>query len=178
MQSGAKGATCIDVGHGQLHYKLRTDPRVTNFEKTNIRSLKPEEVQEAHFLSWSWTYPSYPCKKVLSSAWNFVESKGILVALVKPQFECRKQEADQTRGIIRDEKIRRRVVREIIDFAQNELPMSELVENAEASPAGTDGNREFFSCLEKNPPMKKRGGLLGQNLKRFQDLVTTSLGPS
>ena len=43
LQSGAKGATCIDVGHGQLHYKLRTDPRVTNFEKTNIRSLKPEE---------------------------------------------------------------------------------------------------------------------------------------
>ena len=150
LQSGAKGATCIDVGHGQLHYKLRTDPRVTNFEKTNIRSLKPEEVQGSPFSFVVMDLSFISLRKVLSSAWNFVKSKGILVALVKPQFECRKQEADQTRGIIRDEKIRRRVVHEIIDFAQNELPMSELVENFEASPAGTDGNREFFLAWKKN----------------------------
>ena len=64
-----------------------------------------------------------------------------------------------------------------LTLAQNELPMSELVENAEASRLRERMETGNFSCLEKTPPMKKRGGLLGQNLKRFQDLVTTSLGP-
>ncbi len=86
LQSGAKGATCIDVGHGQLHYKLRTDPRVTNFEKTNIRSLKPEEVQGSPFSFVVMDLSFISLRKVLSSAWNFVKSKGILVALVKPHL--------------------------------------------------------------------------------------------
>ena len=90
-------------------------------------------------------------RKVLSSAWGFVKNGGILISLVKPQFECKKEEADQSRGIIRDDKIRKRVLNEIIAFAEEKLPRGKLLHKLEASPAGTDGNKEYFIAWQKLP---------------------------
>ena len=115
LQKGACEATCIDVGHGQLHYKLRTDPRVTNIEKINIRNLKQDELNGS-------PYPlvvmdlSFISLKVLCQTWNFVESSGKLVALVKPQFECTREEANSAKGVIRSEEIQKRVLEELLNL--------------------------------------------------------------
>ena len=151
LQKGASQATCIDVGHGQLHYKLRTDSRVTNFEKTNLRHLDATEFEGAPFSLVVMDLSFISLRKVLSSAWGFVKNDGILISLVKPQFECKKEEADQTRGIIRDDKIRKRVLNEIIAFAEEKLPEGKLLHKLEASPAGTDGNKEYFLAWQKLP---------------------------
>ena len=151
LQKGASQATCIDVGHGQLHYKLRTDSRVTNFEKTNLRHLDATQFEGAPFSLVVMDLSFISLRKVLSSAWGFVKNGGILISLVKPQFECKKEEADQTRGIIRDDKIRKRVLNEIITFAEEKLPEGKLLHKLEASPAGTDGNKEYFLAWQKLP---------------------------
>ena len=60
LQQGASEATCVDVGHGQLHYRLRTDERVHNFEKTNLRNITPHDIPNSPFPSLLWTYPLFP----------------------------------------------------------------------------------------------------------------------
>jgi len=150
LQLGAKSATCVDVGRGQLHYKLRIDPRVTNLEKMNLKLLRKEDLP----------FPSYPLivmdlsfislQKVLHQAWQFLEGKGRLAALIKPQFECKKEEADRGRGVIKDPSIHQRVLDEIKDFAQNELAQSSLLIETTAKPQGNDGNIEFFLGWEKS----------------------------
>jgi 23S rRNA (cytidine1920-2'-O)/16S rRNA (cytidine1409-2'-O)-methyltransferase len=149
LQRGATHATCIDVGHGQLHYKLRTDARVTNLERTNLRHLSPGKLADAPFKLVVMDLSFISLRKVLSQAWSFVQQGGWLVALVKPQFECTKKEADQARGVIRDNEVQQRTLEEIINYAEAELNESRLFANFESSPRGTDGNLEFFLGWEK-----------------------------
>ena len=73
-------------------------------------------------------------KKVLEKAWSFTSEEGFLIALVKPQFECKKNEADRGKGVIRDFAIRERVLNEIIIYAEENLPRSELFAKTESSP--------------------------------------------
>ena len=149
LQRGATHATCIDVGHGQLHYKLRTDIRVTNLERMNLRHLSSGKLADAPFKLVVMDLSFISLRKVLVQAWSFVQQGGWLVALVKPQFECTKKEADQARGVIRDNKVRQRTLEEIINYAKAELNESRLFANFESSPRGTDGNLEFFLGWEK-----------------------------
>ena len=74
----------------------------------------------------------------------------MLVALVKPQFECAKKEADQGRGVIRDRKVQRRTLDEIKQFAGRELEGAELFAESESNPRGADGNLEFFLGWRKS----------------------------
>jgi len=150
LQKGASSATCVDVGRGQLHYKLRTDPRVTNLEKANLRSLKIQDLPFSHYSLVVMDLSFISLRKVLIEAWNFVENPGRLTALVKPQFECRKEEADVGRGIIKDPTIHQRVINEVKQFAEDKLPGSKLLIETMATPSGTDGNLEFFLGWEKN----------------------------
>ena len=71
LQKGAKQATCIDVGHGQLHYKLRSDPRVKNFEKINIRSLQQNDVEDAPYPLVVMDPSFISLQKVLVQSWDF-----------------------------------------------------------------------------------------------------------
>ncbi|MCL4170463.1 UNVERIFIED_CONTAM: hypothetical protein GTU68_014425, partial [Idotea baltica] len=95
LQHGAVHATCVDVGRGQLHSKLVNDPRVTNLEKTNARYLKigdlPRESYERVVMDLSFI----SLKTVLPAIWPFLADGGILMALVKPQFEVGKAVADK-----------------------------------------------------------------------------------
>ncbi|MEO0510219.1 MAG: TlyA family RNA methyltransferase [Verrucomicrobiota bacterium] len=147
LQRGAIRATCVDVGRAQMHNKLIQDPRVTNLEKTNARHLKPGDlpcdtypliVMDLSFISLT---------KVLAAVWQFLETGGCLIALIKPQFEARKEEVDAARGIIRDEAIHERVLSEIRNFALSELPGAELIGTTDSPIKGTDGNREFLIGL-------------------------------
>ena len=134
LQKGAKQATCIDVGHGQLHYKLRSDPRVKNFEKINIRSLQQNDVEDAPYPLVVMDLSFISLQKVLVQSWNFVAEDGKLVALVKPQFECTREEASTGRGIIRSKETHKRVKKQIIEFAEENLKGSSLIIVKEARP--------------------------------------------
>ncbi|KAF0095707.1 MAG: 23S rRNA (cytidine1920-2'-O)/16S rRNA (cytidine1409-2'-O)-methyltransferase [Puniceicoccaceae bacterium 5H] len=149
LQAGAKDATCVDVGHGQLHYKLRQDPRVTNFERVNARQLDEMELP----------YPTYDLvvmdlsfislTLILGPAWNRVRPDGYLVALVKPQFEAGKKEVDMGHGIIRDPAIHEAVIEKIRTFAEQHMPWSELIGQCDSPIEGMDGNREFLLGWKK-----------------------------
>jgi 23S rRNA (cytidine1920-2'-O)/16S rRNA (cytidine1409-2'-O)-methyltransferase len=149
LQNGASSATCVDVGRAQLHYKLRSDPRVINFEKTNLRNLSKEKLVHFPFSIIVMDLSFISLTKVLHRAWSFLSIGGTVIALVKPQFECAKKEADIGRGIIRDPLIHKRVLNEIKYFADQNLLNSQLIAEEEAIPKGTDGNTEFFLAWKK-----------------------------
>ena len=145
LQAGCLEGTCVDVGHGQLHYKLRQDPRIHNLERVNARHLEPGQLP----------HPTYPLavmdlsfislRLILPVAWGFLEPGGLMVALIKPQFEAGKEEADRFRGVITDNAIRERILGEVLRFAEEQLPGSRLHGWCESPIAGTEGNREYLA---------------------------------
>ncbi|PXA03221.1 TlyA family rRNA (cytidine-2'-O)-methyltransferase [Coraliomargarita sinensis] len=147
LQRGATSATCVDVGRAQMHNKLIQDPRVTNLEKTNARHLKPGDLTRDSYPRIVMDLSFISLTKVLPAVWTFLEPGGCLIALVKPQFEARKEEVDAGRGIIRDAAVHQRVLQEIRDFALSELSGAELVGMIDSPIKGTDGNREFLIGL-------------------------------
>lgn len=149
LQAGAASATCVDVGHGQLHDKIRRDPRVTNLEKTNARHLQPGQLPRAHYDLIVMDLSFISLKSVLPAVWPFLATSGTLIALVKPQFEAGKAEVDKGQGIIRDDAVRLRVMNEVREFALRELPGARLLGERECPIHGTDGNREFLLGLQR-----------------------------
>ncbi|MDB6115504.1 MAG: tlyA [Lacunisphaera sp.] len=151
LQAGAASATCVDVGFGQLHEKIKRDPRVTNLEKTNARHLQPGELPRATYDAVVMDVSFISLKNVLPAVWPFLRPGGALVALVKPQFEAGKTEVDKGEGIIRDDAVRARVLSEVREFALRELPGAELIGEMECPVHGADGNREFLLGLRRVP---------------------------
>jgi 23S rRNA (cytidine1920-2'-O)/16S rRNA (cytidine1409-2'-O)-methyltransferase len=150
LQAGAVSATCVDVGHGQLHEKLRRDPRVTNLEKINARALTAGDLPRAAYDTVVMDLSFISLKSVLPAVWPFLRPGGVLIALVKPQFEAGKAEVDKGRGVIADDAVRTRVLADVRDFALRELPGSTLHGEMECPVHGADGNREFLVGLRKN----------------------------
>lgn len=149
LQRGAIAASCVDVGRAQLHNKLIQDPRVINLEKTNARHLKPGDLPRDAYPRIVMDLSFISLTKVLPAVWQFLEPAGILIALVKPQFEAEKQEVDAGRGIIRDTAIHLRVLQQVQNFALTQLPAAELIGNMDSPIKGTDGNREFLLGLTR-----------------------------
>lgn len=149
LQRGAADAVCVDVGHGQLHARLRNDPRVTNFEKVNARALDtaalPREFYDVIVMDLSFI----SLKLVLCPTWARLAPGGHLVALVKPQFEAQRDEVSRGKGVIRDDTVRLRILEDVKTFALQNLPGAELFGETESPIAGSDGNREFLIGLEK-----------------------------
>ena len=88
-------------------------------------------------------------KTVLPAVWPFLAPGGVLVALVKPQFEAGKAEADRGRGVIRDAAVREAALEAVRSFALERLPGALLAGSIESPLAGADGNREFLLCLRR-----------------------------
>jgi 23S rRNA (cytidine1920-2'-O)/16S rRNA (cytidine1409-2'-O)-methyltransferase len=151
LQAGAASATCLDVGHGQLHEKLRRDPRVTNREKLNARHLQPGDLPRASYDVIVMDLSFISLKSVLPAVWPFLRGGGMLIALVKPQFEAGKAEVDKGQGIIRDDAVRARVLGEVRSFMLRALPGATLHGERECPVHGADGNREFLLGLTKTP---------------------------
>lgn len=149
LQAGAASATCVDVGHGQLHEKLRRDPRVTNLEKINARSLASGDLPRADYDAVVMDLSFISLKSVLPAVWPFLRPGGVLIALVKPQFEAGKAEVDKGRGVIADDAVRASVLAEVRDFALRELPGAALHGEMECPVHGADGNREYLVGLRK-----------------------------
>ena len=147
LQNGAASVLAVDVGHGQLAEALRSDPRVTVLEGTDIRSLPPDtEGLPAQFISCDVSFISL--KQILPCIAQFLTPDGRAVVLVKPQFEAGRSDIGKN-GIVRDPKVHARVLREVRDAAAlcGLVPVGECT-----SPiTGGSGNTEFLLCLEYAP---------------------------
>jgi 23S rRNA (cytidine1920-2'-O)/16S rRNA (cytidine1409-2'-O)-methyltransferase len=141
LQRGAASVVAVDVGYGQLHERLRADPRVEVHERTNVRALRPGDlgrladvvVADLSFIS---------LRTVLPVVAGVVVEQGDLVLLVKPQFEAGRAEAARGRGVITDAGVWRRVLDEV---AAALVEQGAAIMGAMASPLrGADGNVEFL----------------------------------
>jgi 23S rRNA (cytidine1920-2'-O)/16S rRNA (cytidine1409-2'-O)-methyltransferase len=149
LQAGAADVVCVDVGRAQLHARLRADPRVTNLEKLNARHLAARDLPRSEFDAVVMDLSFISLKAVLPAVWPLLRAGGTLVALVKPQFEAGKAEADKGRGVIRDSAVQDAALAGVRDFALAELPGARLVGTMDSPLTGADGNREFLLCLRK-----------------------------
>ncbi len=145
LQAGAVEATCVDVGHGQLHYKLRTDPRVINLERINARYLEDGQLPHPDYPIIVMDLSFISLKLILPVAWRFLSPGGILIALIKPQFEAGKAEADRFKGVITDPEIQTRILNEVLGFAETDLPDSDLLGWCESPIKGMNGNLEYLA---------------------------------
>ncbi len=149
LQAGAADVTCVDVGRGQLHARLRRDPRVTNREKTNARHLRTGDLPRDDYDAAVMDLSFISLRLVLPAVWPFLRPGGVLVALVKPQFEAGRAEADKGRGVIRDPAIQAAALAEVTAFALARLPAAVSIGTMESPLRGADGNREFLLGLRK-----------------------------
>ena len=145
LQNGAEHVIAIDVGRGQLDWKLRNDPRVTCMEKTNIRYVKPEDIAyEADFSSIDVSFISLV--KVLTPVRNLLREDGRIVCLIKPQFEAGREKVGK-HGVVRDKKVHIEVIQKVLDYA-SEIGFAIL--SLDYSPIkGPEGNIEYLAYLEK-----------------------------
>ena len=145
LQNGADHVWCIDVGYGQLDWKLRNDPRITNMEKTNVRYLDVDAIgRDVDFISIDVSFISL--RLVLPVAADLLRDGGRLVCLVKPQFEAGREQVGK-KGIVRDPEVHRQVIRQVIGYGEDcGLHPSGL----DFSPVrGTKGNIEYLLFMEK-----------------------------
>lgn len=150
LQAGAADVVCVDVGRAQLHAKLRADPRVTNLEKLNARFLRAQDLPRPAFGAIVMDLSFISLKSVLPAVWPLLAEGGTLVALVKPQFEAGKAEADKSHGVIRDPAVQEATLAGVREFALHELAAASLVGSMDSPITGADGNREFLLCLRKS----------------------------
>lgn len=140
LQRGARRVYAVDVGYGQLAWKLQQDPRVVNLQRSNIRYLGWEEVGEEVDLAVADT-SFISLELVIPPTLIFLKEGGGLLTLIKPQFEVGKGEVGKG-GVVRDKEQHRRVVEKIIQFAEGEGLIPRGV--TESPLQGPKGNREFF----------------------------------
>ncbi|MFR6258844.1 MAG: TlyA family RNA methyltransferase [Anaerovoracaceae bacterium] len=147
LQKGAKKVYAIDVGYGQLDWKLRNDDRVVNMEKVNVRYLDPESIDEkADFISIDVSFISL--NLVFPVASKLLSEEGSLVCLVKPQFEAGRNQVGK-KGIVRDSKVHREVIEKVIKYGENNGLYSHGLTYSPVT--GTKGNIEYLLFMKKEP---------------------------
>jgi 23S rRNA (cytidine1920-2'-O)/16S rRNA (cytidine1409-2'-O)-methyltransferase len=123
---------------------------VTNREKVNARHLRPGDLPRADYDVVVMDLSFISLRAVLPAVWPFLRPGGLLVTLVKPQFEAGKAEADKGRGVIRDPAVQAAVLNTVTTFALAELPGATLIGSMDSPLTGADGNREFLLGLKKS----------------------------
>jgi 23S rRNA (cytidine1920-2'-O)/16S rRNA (cytidine1409-2'-O)-methyltransferase len=145
LQRGAKKIYAVDVGHGQLDWKLRNDPRVIVLEKVNARSLSREHIVElvdlcvidVSFISLTL---------ILPNAFDLITTTGVILELIKPQIELQRSEVGKG-GIVRDQGLHQKAQDNIVAFVTH---LGHVVTGIVPSAiTGADGNQEFFACMRK-----------------------------
>src|SRR5256714_2577054 len=145
LQRGAKKVYAVDVGYGQLDWKLRNDPRVIVLEKINARSLSREHIPElidlcvidVSFISLTL---------ILSNAFDLITPTGVILPLIKPQFELQRSDVGKG-GIVRDQDLHLKAQDKIVAFVKQ---FGHVVTGIVPSAVkGADGNQEFFACIQK-----------------------------
>ena len=146
LQNGATKVYSVDVGYGQLAWKLRSDPRVVNLERTNIRYITEEQVPDKiDFTSVDVSFISL-CL-VLPAIYPMLSDDGECVCLIKPQFEAGREKVGK-KGVVRDTSVHTEVIQKIYDFA---IEKGFFVAGLDFSPIkGPEGNIEYLIYLKKN----------------------------
>ena len=147
LQNGAVKVYSVDVGYGQLDWKLRQDDRVVCMEKTNFRYMTPEDIPEVlDFASVDVSFISLD--KILTPAYALLREQGEMVALIKPQFEAGREKVGK-KGVVRDPKVHEEVISRIVRHA-DEVSF-EVLDLSYSPIRGPEGNIEYLIHLKKNP---------------------------
>ena len=140
LRRGAAKIVAVDVGSHQLHPQLREDKRVELYEKTDIRSFKPSDQPDIILIDLSFISQ----RLILPQIHKISQPKSVVVALLKPQFEAKKEQIN--RGVIKNDKIRRQIFK---NFENWVLKLFIIVDKLDSPIAGAKGNREHFYLLKK-----------------------------
>ena len=151
LMNGALKVYALDVGYGQLDYKLRVDPRVINMEKTNIRYLDTTLIEEPiDFISIDVSFISL--RHMFPVASKILKDTGAVMCLIKPQFEAGREQVGK-KGIVRDSKVHVEVIENIIGYASDN---GLYPHGLDYSPVkGTKGNIEYLLYLRKTESSKE-----------------------
>ncbi len=168
LQNGAVKVYSVDVGHGQLDWKLRNDERVVCMEKTNIRYVTADDIEDKlDFASIDVSFISLT--KVLMPVKNLLKAQGEIVCLIKPQFEAGREKVGK-KGVVRDRKVHAEVIEQVITYAESiELYPLALT----FSPVkGPEGNIEYLLYLSKDET--KRNMSKSVHVEDIEQVVTLS----
>ena len=146
LQHGAKKVYAIDVGYGQLAWKLRSNVQVVNMERTNIRNVTRKDFyDELDFVSIDVAFISL--EKVLPVVYDLLKNSGEVVALIKPQFEAGREHVGK-KGVVKDKKIHAAVIERVLNFAAS---IGFGIRGLDFSPVkGPEGNIEYLAYLSKD----------------------------
>ncbi|MBQ3797641.1 MAG: TlyA family RNA methyltransferase [Butyrivibrio sp.] len=151
LQNGAKKVYSVDVGHGQLDWKLRSDDRVVCMEKTNFRYMVRDDIEDdLDFASCDVSFISLT--KILLPARKLLKDGGQMVCLIKPQFEAGKDKVGK-KGVVRDPKVHEEVVHRIVDFVH--IAGFDVLHLDYSPIKGPEGNIEYLVHIMKNPDMNE-----------------------
>ena len=155
LQNGAVKVYSVDVGHGQLAWKLRNDERVVCMEKTNIRYVTQEDIPDRiQFASIDVSFISLT--KVLGPVKELLTEDGQIVCLIKPQFEAGREKVGK-KGVVREKSTHLEVIESVIDFAKS---IGFGILNLEFSPIkGPEGNIEYLLYLQNHPELADEKGV-------------------
>ena len=155
LQNGAVKVYSVDVGHGQLAWKLRNDERVVCMEKTNIRYVTPEDIPDRiQFASIDVSFISLT--KVLGPVKELLTEYGQIVCLIKPQFEAGREKVGK-KGVVREKSTHLEVIESVIAFAKS---IGFGILNLEFSPIkGPEGNIEYLLYLQNHPELADEKGV-------------------
>ena len=169
LQNGAVKVYAVDVGHGQLAWKLRNDERVVCMEKTNIRYVTPEDIGEpVDFSSIDVSFISLT--KVLEPIRDYLTEDGEIVALIKPQFEAGREKVGK-KGVVREKSTHHEVIEKVTSYAAS---IGFDILEIEFSPIkGPEGNIEYLVHLKKTQELP--GKILAQNLETVVDSAFDTL---
>lgn len=192
LQNGAKKVYSVDVGHGQLDWKLRNDERVVCMEKTNFRYMQPQDIDDVlDFASVDVSFISLT--KILLPARRLLSEKGEMVCLIKPQFEAGRDKVGK-KGVVREKKVHEEVIRKILVFARQ--VGFHVLDLAFSPIKGPEGNIEYLIYIRKNTDMDgevadltehdaevqlksmldENGGLPAEDEARIKELVEQAHG--
>ena len=163
LQNGAVKVYSVDVGHGQLDWKLRSDERVVCMEKTNFRYMVREDIQDdLDFASVDVSFISLT--KILLPARNLLKDGGKMVCLIKPQFEAGKEKVGK-KGVVREQSVHEEVIHKVMDFADS---IGFEILDLEYSPIkGPEGNIEYLIYIQKNE--EKASATIGWTEREAED---------
>ena len=167
LQNGAVKVYSVDVGYGQLDWKLRQDDRVVCMEKTNFRYMTPEDIPDVlDFASVDVSFISLD--KILTPAYALLREQGEMVALIKPQFEAGREKVGK-KGVVRDPKVHEEVISRIVRHA-DEVSF-EVLDLSYSPIRGPEGNIEYLIHLKKNPERTVYPDILEVFEKKIKEIV-------
>ncbi len=171
LQNGAAKVYSIDVGHGQLDWKLRNDARVVCMEKTNFRYIQPEDIDEtADFASVDVSFISLD--KILDPAYRLLASDAQMVCLIKPQFEAGREKVGK-KGVVREPKVHVEVIETVLAFT---IAKGFRLLHLDFSPIrGPEGNIEYLMHIDKNRPVAEEFDAVAFVNENYADLIKNTV---